>query len=369
MMLHNSTGMRRGCSGFALLMVLMLIATASVVGVSYIYGSQVKTASTVNLMLASQARYLAESGLQHGLHSLQTGLTSFGSAASPNGPYHIVGGDGGYEFYIAETSTPNDYRVVGIGKTRGITQTVSMTVRLTSDYSRKIREIDPEYWWRLGDAGFTAVDEQGNQNGAYVNGVIRGVDGALLGDSDAAASFRGGNDYVNLTGLDDISSDEITFGCWVRADAWATAFPRIITRSMSPDLYDRRWEIALTDARKLRFTVRLRNTVYELVGQTPFQLGQWYFITATFNKNLQQMRVYLNGELDGTRSGVLQESINDSGGMPVWIGDCPNAAGQRPWAGAIDEVFILKDVVLSSDKVKELYDTHIPKVEVISWDD
>ncbi len=49
-----------------------------------------------------------------------------------------------------------------------------------------------------------ALDSKGDNHGAYVNGVTRGVAGALPGDSDTAASFDGVNDYVqilNTTGI------------------------------------------------------------------------------------------------------------------------------------------------------------------------
>ena len=350
-------------------MVLMLIATASVVGISYIYGAQVKTAGTGNLMLASQARYLAESGLQHGLYSLQNRATSFGSAASPNGPYHVEDDDDGYVFYITETSTPNDYQITATGTADGISQTVSMTVRLTSDYADKVEELVPWHWWRLGDSGTTAADEEEREDGTYVNGVTLEVEGAVLGDADTAAEFRGGSDYINLGEMNDLDFNKVTFACWVWADRWATSYPRIISRSTGPSWYDRRWEIALNNSRKLRFTIRLADTVYELYGSTALQRDQWYFIVATYNRNARQMKVYVNGELDGTKSNTTDEKINDNDNIEAWIGDCPTWGNQQPWDGTIDEVFILKEKALTADNIEELYELRIPDVEVISWDD
>ena len=350
-------------------MVLMLIATASVVGISYSYGAQVKTAGTGNLMLASQARYLAESGLQHGLYSLQTRAMPLASEVAPNGPYHAVAGDGGYVFYITSTATPNDYRIVATGTEGGISQTVAMTVRLTSEYAQKMTDLNLTYWWRLGDSGLTAVDEQGEKDGIYVNGVIREVEGALLGDADTAADFRGSNDYVNLGKMKSLSGRRATFGCWARADAWASAWPRLMVRASGTNGIDRRWQVSVTDTRRLRFVLRLKDTSVELFGGTVLQLGQWYFVVAVYNRDTRQMRLYLNGELDAGRENVLAEDIKDDDTLEAWIGDCPPVPGQRPWEGPIDEVFIIKDTALSPLQVKELYDAHIPSVEVISWDD
>jgi hypothetical protein len=370
--INRLMGSNRRSGGFALLMVLMLIATSSVVGISYIYSAQIKTAGTGNLMLASQARYLAESGLQHGLYSLQTEATPFGSAASPNGTYHVEDDDGGYVFYITETSTPTYYQIVATGTEGAISQTISMTVRLTSDYSAKMVEHNPRHWWRLGDSGLTAVDSHSGPNtndGTYVNAVTRGVDGALLGDADTAAEFRGSNDYVNLGNMRKVDYNRVTFGCWVRADTWATSFPRIMSRSTGADWSERRWEIALDSSRKIRFTVRLKDYVYELYGSTALQRDEWYFIVATYDKGARQMKVYLDGELDGTKSGTVKEDIKGDNNIDAWIGDCPTWSNQRPWDGPIDEVFIMKDRAMTADQIAELYELRIPNVEVISWDD
>jgi len=120
---------------------------------------------------------------------------------------------------------------------------------------------------------------------------------------------------------------------------------------------------------KVRFNLRLKDTQHELVGPTRLQLGKWYFVVATFEKDAQQMRLYLNGEPNGTKNNTLHEKIVDDEDLEVWIGDCPTVPGQRPWAGPIDEVFITKGETLTPVEVKELYDASIPGVEVISWDD
>ncbi|MDP6633527.1 MAG: hypothetical protein QGG42_01345 [Phycisphaerae bacterium] len=367
---NKLTPTSRKTAGFALLMVLMLIATASVVGISYIYGAQVKTASTGNLMLASSARYLAESGLQHGLYALQTRATPFGSADAPNGPYHVEAGDGGYVFYIAATSDPRNYRIVATGEEGEISQTVAMTVRLTSQYAEKMNDLDPMYWWRLGDSGFAAVDEAEREDGTYVNGVTRGVSGAILGDPDTAADFRGSNDYVDISNVEKLDWPRVTFGCWARADAWSDAFPRLMARGESQSGLDRRWQVSVTHTRKLRFVLRLKNTNEICTGQTPLSLGEWFFVVATFDKDARKMVIYLNGRQDGVRNNTLGEDIKDDDDeLDAWIGDHPTIAGQAQWYGPIDEAFILKDKAMTPDEVRELFEASIPSVKVISWDD
>ncbi len=365
----RSTPRNRKSCGFALLMVLMLIATAAVVGVSYIYGAQVKTASTGNLMLACQARYLAESGLQHGLYSLQTRATDFGSEAAPNGPYHIEDDDGGYVFWISATSDASEYQITATGTEGGISQTVAMTVSLKSNYAAAMGDLEPTYWWRLGDSDLTAIDEQGLKHGAYVNGASRGAEGAILGDADTAADFHGSTDHINLGTIEDLSDDRLTLGCWARADAWSDAWPRLLARGGSQHGTDRRWQVSLTNDRKLRFVLRLKNSSNVCTGQTSIGLGEWFFVVATFNKDTRQMWIYLNGELDGTKNSTTSADINDDESLEAWIGDQPVVAGQAPWNGPIDEAFIVKGEALTSDQVKALFEASIPEVKVVSWDD
>ena len=361
---------RRRSGGFALLMVLMLIATASVVGISYIYGAQVKTASTGNLMLASEARYLAESGLQHGLYGLQTDATPFASAAAPNGPYHAVSGDGGYVFYIRATSVPNDYQIVSTGTAGGISQTVSMTVRLTSDYADKMRDLggDLVNWWRLGDSGLTAVDSKGGKDGTYINNVTRGVRGAIIGDLNTCADFDGYNDYVRLLDVNKVDDNKLTIGCWARADGWASAYPRLIARSNGTGASDQFFMLGVEPGRNLRIVLNVNNSPVDLksVGNA-VQIGEWFFAVATFNKDTRMLKLYKNGELIASTVTVLGGQVKDDDHIEVRIGDTP-MGDPRCWRGPIDEVFIMKKT-LTAEQVKELYDARIARVEVISWDD
>jgi len=208
-----------------------------------------------------------------------------------------------------------------------------------------------------------------HHNGLYVNGVTRSVEGALAGDVDTAAEFSGSNSHVNLGTLETLSGSQLTFGCWARADAWASDNPRLISRASGPEWFDRRLEISVASTRKLRFTLRLADTVYELYGQTQLQLGQWYFVACVYNRGTQKINIYLNGEKDAMRENVLDADINDSDLIETWIGDCPTTAGQQPWKGAIDEVFIIKGKALGPALVKELYETRTPNIKTVSWDD
>ena len=68
-----------------------------------------------------------------------------------------------------------------------------------------------------------ALDSKGDNHGAYVNGVTRGVAGALPSDSDTAASFDGVNDYVqvlNPTGIP-VGSSSRSVEAWFKTSSAA----------------------------------------------------------------------------------------------------------------------------------------------------
>jgi len=160
----------------------------------------------------------------------------------------------------------------------------------------------------------------------------------------------------------------MTFGCWARADAWSDAWPRLMARGESESGVDRRWQVSVTNNRKLRFVLRLKDTSEICTAQTTLQLGEWFFVVATFHKDTQQMRIYLNGKEDGVKNGTVKENIKDDD-LDAWVGDHPAVPGQAPWNGPIDEVFILKDRTMTAAEVKALYEASIPEVKVVSWDD
>ena len=353
-------------NGFALLLVLMLIVTSAVAGVSYLYGASVKTASITNLMQASRARYLAESGLHHGLYVLQHNPGTLGSQAAPIGPYYADDTEDTYAFYIQSGGSFGLYRIVGIGMVGNISQAASMTVQVTSEYAEKVRALNPKHWWRMGDTGLTAEDEMDRNDGTYVNGVMRGTGGAILGDANTAAGFDGFDDHVNLGEMPHIPNEKLTIACWARADGWSTSWPRLIARARDVYLGDTHFLLGAHSKSQLRFIIRTGGEGRELVcGSGKIEIGEWFFAVATYDNATGQMKVYKDRELVGTKQtgGRIQDDDN----WRARIGDTPMGL-KRSWNGPIDEMFIL-DKVLTQEQIEELYAARIPKVEVVSWDD
>jgi len=127
-------------AGFAMIMVLMLLATAAVLGYSYVSSTTVKIISTDNLAKAVQAEYMAESGLQHALYILQSnpGLLE-GTESAPLGPFYVDGGENSYRIYaVADPDVPGKYYVTAEGTVREVTRRTSITVQSSTTAQTKI---------------------------------------------------------------------------------------------------------------------------------------------------------------------------------------------------------------------------------------
>lgn len=349
--------------GFALLMVLMLIVSASVIGGSYLYAASVQTASAQNLLLATRAQYLAESGMMHGLYELQNNPRTLGSESSPVGPYHADSTANWYKFYTNGTGRPWEYRITGIGGVGSLTQTSSAVVQVISDYEKKVQVLNPRHWWRLGDTGWVAVDEKGLRHGVYSNGTKWGEGGAILGDSDTGAEFDGYDDYINLGNMD-LSGSQLTIACWAMLDDWDTTDGRLISKAYGIYTWEHYWMLSTYSGKGLRFRLRLGSgAVYELKSaDSTITPREWFFAVATYDGT--RMRIYLNGKI--VASMYATGLINTNAYVNAWIGGNPSGAFARPWDGRIDDMFIC-NYALSDSQIKDLYNARVPRVETVSW--
>ena len=112
-------------SGFALMMVLAVLAMAVVVGLSYAMSASVKLASSQNLLQMAQAKYIAESGLQHAMYLLevQPELLEGTTADDPLGPYYADATNASYILYAEPiASNPGEYAIYAEGTYGGVTQ-------------------------------------------------------------------------------------------------------------------------------------------------------------------------------------------------------------------------------------------------------
>lgn len=126
-----------------MMMVLLLIAVSSILGVSYLASVSLQRASSKNLVTVTRARYLAESAVQHAIYACKNTPATLATTSSTSmlGPYTT--GDGTSDSYkLYGTPDPvivGQWTLVGVGVCGSITQTVRATVFRDggSDFSNK----------------------------------------------------------------------------------------------------------------------------------------------------------------------------------------------------------------------------------------
>ncbi len=383
------TRRRRNDSGLALLLVLILVASATVLGVSFATTTTVKLVSTDNLRKAGRARYLAESGIDHGLYLLRTDVRSMTSSNTTLlGPFSADASKASYYFGSAAVDgQEGQYIVTGRATADGVTQTVTMKVFMDSQYSTALNDLGPIHHWRLGESMVTdiAADAKGDWMGEYKDGVGRGWIGAIEHDSDTAAHFDGFDDRVELkegsTKLD-IRGKGMTLLAWIYPDRHnhlTSKNARILCKSKETSVLKTFWSIHTGVAGgQVRLMFRLKThddqeqaeekkegTTTKLAASTgEVPLKEWTLAVATYDG--VHMRIYQDGELVGSRAKTGFITLEN--GVKVWIGGDPSDKKDRPWCGKIDEVAVF-DRALSAAEIQSLYDNRLPSVRKLAWDE
>ena len=352
-----------------MMLVLATVVVASVLGMSYLTVTSVQVAGSTNLLRASRARYLAESGLHHGLYLLRTDspvLAGHGSG-NPLGPYYADGSDDPY-FLYTRGITPTEHEVTGTATCRGLTRTTQSHVQVFSRYRDEAMALGPMHYWRLGElSGDTARDETNGKDGRYREGVALGKTGAIFGDLDRAAGFDGVNDYVTLSKDVDVPGQNMTLVAWFRADDFALTDGRIISKANGLNDNDHYWMISpvRVDADiRLRFRLKAGGLTSTLVAsEGNLQPNQWVMAVATYDG--VRMKLYKDAVQVGER--IKFGLININGGVVTWIGGNPSGKEDRPFRGTIDEVAIFNKT-LTPDQIETLYKARIGSIRILSWD-
>lgn len=142
-------------------------------------------------------------------------------------------------------------------------------------------------------SGNTALDTcQGKNGGTIANGALR-VDGV---NNDQALQFDATNDYVYtvVSNSLNLSGSDVTISAWIKINQAPTAdryiyyyYPSANTRSL---LY-------LTSARQIRLFIG--NQI--VTGNQVLDVGEWYFVSGTYNKDTRYVTLYVNDEEDKTQ--------------------------------------------------------------------
>lgn len=154
-------------------------------------------------------------------------------------------------------------------------------------------------------SGTTWSDLSGNSNnGTLVNGV---------GFDDGTLTFDGVNDYFTTTLSIGDSNTSFSWGGLVKVNSSTSANFFILsnyTQSPTTPFY----AIAFNSSGDNTFIyIRDSGNNLELLGTTVnLDLGKWYYLIAVRDHSLNQVKLYLNGELKSTNTFPGSYNVNSS---------------------------------------------------------
>jgi len=197
------------------------------------------------------------------------------------------------------------------------------------------------YWSFDEGSGTTAYDRSGNNN----NGILTNGPTWTQGKVGQALSFDGVNDYVQMPFIDTFNQHSFSVGFWVN---WNVANTNsFIIYTCDSGNMDRCLPIGRRNDNQYTFAFYSDdfNNVF-----SP-NLNTWYFVFNTWDPQTKLQKVYVNGNLVGTRTsgGLLQVTSGSlSGGLRVGT-----YAGYYH-SGNIDDLRIYNRV-LSEAEIQAIY--------------
>ncbi len=192
-----------------------------------------------------------------------------------------------------------------------------------------------------------SLNNQGNVTKSWTN----------LGINGGAYDFDGVNDHIILTKQPDLS-EGFTFSAWVKRKGDTPIVQEIFNNNQ---FFLRAQPEPENSSNPFEAFVKLSDSSIEpRVGSGVAAIvGQWFFVTVTWNKNL--LKIYVNGDLTGTstRNGSLTSAVE------AHIGNSEQTIlNGYHFNGTIDEVRIY-DNVLSAEQIKVDYNAGFPKYNKI----
>ncbi|MFB6265887.1 MAG: LamG domain-containing protein [Candidatus Nanohaloarchaea archaeon] len=142
-------------------------------------------------------------------------------------------------------------------------------------------------------------DVTGNGRDAVINGNPSFISGRY----GYGMRFDGSDDYLSASGAPDLDGN-ITVMAWIRTTDTGTV--------VADDNNDNGWNLSVTNG-VVSFGVRGVSTV---TGTTTVDDGGWHHVTGSLNVRRGVQRVYVDGELDASRS-VSGTPSTDAGGLTV----------------------------------------------------
>jgi len=223
-------------------------------------------------------------------------------------------------------------------------------------YKAAVLAASPAAYWRLEEVNHTttptAVDEIGGHDGTYHEGNGREQGAAITESANNAANLDGNNDWVEVVNAFANTSGQFadyTVEAWCRPDTIAEGDIVALT-SVSSNNHGVLLELRSNGTiRYLHRSPSGSSGGWNAYSDTVLQAGEWYHLAAV--KEGTSIKLYINGELDKTTTGVNNDINYD---FKATIGRLSPTNGIRYFDGLIDEV-ALYGSALSETTIAEHY--------------
>jgi hypothetical protein len=356
-----------------MILVLVLLAVSVLLGASYLSTASIQEAAASAHADMLRARYLAESGIQHGLCLLTESPSALaGTDVTPLGPIEIDSSHDAYRISARPAADPTRYELTCSAVHGRSRQAITATVVTVGRYHSLVMAEEPVGYWRMGDkAGAVAANVVATGNGLYVNSPTLNAAGALIGDVDGAVQFDGGWSYAVIPhhAAFLLNSGAIQF--WYRNSG---GLRNEGVFSKDSDGRDTGGHLSIwIDHRKVR--VRLSSARHTYTVQSGnLETGAWYLVTFTFGD--AGMKLYVNGGLvhsDPYNGGLGPNSGGAGNFQPIVLGACAESSHdlvvdhlKEFYSGLLDEVAIYGHA-LSQEQIAAMYAARGSVARIESW--
>jgi hypothetical protein len=194
----------------------------------------------------------------------------------------------------------------------------------------------PVSYWRLSElSGSTAVDSASGYNGSLQSGVVRGLQGALMGDSNAAMGFNGTTAYISVGDKSrlDISGD-LAIEAWARPAALRGVESAVLFKGKTGKNPIPQYKLSLNSSNHWQGTVYVGNTAYSVTAPDIAGTAAWQYLVLT--RSGATLSLYVNGTLVATATAAGSLNTGNGGLCIACVGSGSTATGF--FGGTLDEV-------------------------------
>jgi prepilin-type N-terminal cleavage/methylation domain-containing protein len=198
--------------------------------------------------------------------------------------------------------------------------------------------------WKFDDSTNLGLDSWGSNNGTN-NGATAITDESEC-ISGGCASFDGTDDYIEVSNNSTLQPQEaITISFWMKSNIKDSTYRRIIRKDYS-------YFVQQMSNDRISFYLYLNSTQYAIdILSTDWNIGNWYFIVATYDKNIENnnMKLYLDSNLKSSTYHTYSITTSSSN---LAMGTLLNSGGY--FNGSLDEVQIYNAAIQESE-IKQNY--------------